>query len=297
MQDLSNRPAPQRPLLGFSATSIDRSANHRRDQAWVAAQLAHPQAAVIEIAGDKVAIAGAHVQTRPPRETENLVFLGLDDDQRPYFAARAANAEESWRDLRSLAIEGTVSPAELGLLAQARSLINWHMTHGFCANCGVATSMMDGGYRRHCESCGTDHFPRTDPVIIIVVRSPKGLLLGRQKIWAPGMYSALAGFMEPGETIENAARREVFEESAIHVGDIRYVMSQPWPFPSSLMIGLIGEAEDDAITVDPVELETARWFERDELLLMHQEVHPEGLKFPTRMAIAHHLILEALQLP
>jgi NAD+ diphosphatase len=297
LQDLSNRPARQRPLLGFSANSIDRSANHRRDPAWVAAQLAHPQAGVIEIAGDKVAIAGAHVHTRPPRETENLVFLGLDDDQRPYFAARAANAEESWRDLRSLAIEGTVSPAELGLLAQARSLINWHMTHGFCANCGVATSMMDGGYRRHCEACGTDHFPRTDPVIIIVVRSPKGLLLGRQKIWAPGMYSALAGFMEPGETIENAARREVFEESAIHVGDIRYVVSQPWPFPSSLMIGLIGEAEDDAITVDPVELETARWFERDELLLMHKEVHPDGLKFPTRMAIAHHLILEALQLP
>ncbi|MBL8905393.1 MAG: NAD(+) diphosphatase [Rhizobiales bacterium] len=297
MQEHSSRPVRQRPLLGFSGNEIDRAANHRRDPAWVAAQRASPKAAVIEIAGDKVATAGPHVQTRSPRESEELVFLGLDHDDRPYFAARAANAEESWRDLRSLAIEGTVPPAELGLLAQARSLINWHMTHGFCANCGVATRMMDGGYRRHCESCGTDHFPRTDPVIIIVVRSARGLLLGRQKIWAPGMYSALAGFMEPGETIENAARREVFEESAIHVGDIHYVMSQPWPFPSSLMIGLIGEAEDDAITVDPVELETARWFGRDELLLMHEERHPDGFKFPTRMAIAHHLILEALQLP
>ena len=297
MQELSNRPARQRPLLGFSANTIDRSANHRRDQDWVAAQLAHSQAAVIEIAGDKVGIAGPHVATRPPREGEELVFLGLDDGERPFFAARAANAEESWRDLRSLAIEGTVSPSQLGLLAQARSLVNWHITHGFCANCGVATMMMDGGYRRRCEACGTDHFPRTDPVIIIVVRSSKGLLLGRQKIWAPGMYSALAGFMEPGETIENAARREVFEESAIHVGDIHYVMSQPWPFPSSLMIGLIGEAEDDEITVDPVELETARWFPRDELLLMHEERHPDGFKFPTRMAIAHHLILDALQLP
>jgi NAD+ diphosphatase len=297
LQELSNRPARQRPLLGFSSNDIDRSANHRRDQAWLATQLAHRDAAVIDISGDKVAVAGGHILTRPPRAAEDLVFLGLDSDDRPYFAARAANAGEDWRDLRSLAIEGTVTPSELGLLAQARSLINWHLTHGFCANCGVATSMMDGGYRRHCEVCGTDHFPRTDPVIIIVVTSSKGLLLGRQKIWAPGMYSALAGFMEPGETIENAARREVLEESAIRVGDIRYVMSQPWPFPSSLMIGLIGEAESEEITVDPVELETARWFDRDELILMREERHPDGLKFPTRMAIAHHLILEALQLP
>jgi len=284
-------------MLGFSVNEIDRSANHRRDQAWVAAQLASPKAAVIDIAGDKVGIIAGHVRTRLPRDGEELVFLGCDQDDQPFFGSRCTNAEEDWRDLRSLAIEGAVSAAELGLLAQARSLINWHITHGFCANCGAATLMMDGGYRRHCDACGLDHFPRTDPVIIIVVRSSKGLLLGRQKVWAPGMYSALAGFMEPGETIENAARREVHEESAIRVGEVHYVMSQPWPFPSSLMIGLIGEADSDEITVDPVELETARWFERDELLLMHEERHPDGLKFPTRMAIAHHLILEALQLP
>jgi NAD+ diphosphatase len=297
LQELSSRPARHRPLLGFSANDIDRSANHRRDQAWLAAQLAHPEAAVIDIAGDKVGVAGGHVRTRPPRDGDELVFLGRAHDERPFFASRSANPEDDWRDLRSLAIEGSVSPAELGLLAQARSLLNWHITHGYCANCGSATHMADGGYRRHCAACSSDHFPRTDPVIIIVVTSPKGLLLGRQKIWAPGMYSALAGFMEPGETIENAARREVLEESAIRVGDIRYVMSQPWPFPSSLMIGLIGEAESDDITVDPVELETARWFARDELILMRAERHPDGLKFPTRMAIAHHLILEALQLP
>ena len=297
MQERSNRPARQRHALGYSINGIDRSANHRRDEAWLKMQLAHPRAAVIDIAGDKVGIAAGHIQTRPPRDGEALVFLGLDGDERPLFAARAANPEEDWRDLRSIAIEGTVTPDELGLLAQARSLVNWHITHGFCANCGTATVMMDGGYRRHCNACGVDHFPRTDPVIIIIVRSAKGLLLGRQKIWAPGMYSALAGFMEPGETIENAARREVFEESAIRVGDIDYVMSQPWPFPSSLMIGLIGEAENEEITVDPVELETARWFGRDELILMREERHPDGFKFPTRMAIAHHLILEALQLP
>ena len=284
-------------MLGFSANDIDRCANHRRDQAWLMAQLASPKAAVIDIAGDKVALSDGHIQTRPPQDGEELVFLGRNRDDRPFFAARCANPEEDWRDLRSVAVEAAVSPGELGLLAQARSLINWHITHGFCANCGVATIVMDGGYRRHCKACSLDHFPRTDPVIIIVVRSSKGLLLGRQKIWAPGMYSALAGFMEPGETIENAARREVLEESAISVGDISYVMSQPWPFPSSLMIGLIGEAESEDITVDPVELETARWFDRDELILMREERHPDGFKFPTRMAIAHHLILEALQLP
>jgi len=297
LQEHSEFAAQLRENLGYTVNIIDRCANKRRDAAWLASQVSDPRAGVIEIAGDKVAITNGHPRTRPPSEGEELVLLGQDTTGRPYFAARALNAGDDWRDLRSIAIEGVVAPEEQGLLAQARSLVNWHLTHGFCAQCGTPTTITDGGYRRHCPSCNADHFPRTDPVIIIVVRSRLGLLLGRQSFWAPGMYSALAGFMEPGETIEDAARREVFEESAIRVGEIHYVKSQPWPFPSSLMIGLIGEAQNEDIVIDPVELETARWFERDELLLMREERHPQGFKFPTRMAIAHHLILAALHVP
>jgi len=288
---------PPKPPLGFSRNHLDRCANKRRDSQWLVEQRADPRAVLVEIAGDKVDLADGAIRTRHPREDEEAVFLGCDPTGKPWFAARAASAGEAWRDLRSIAIEGAVAQHDIGLLAQARSLVNWHMTHGFCAQCGTATKMADGGYRRHCDACGSDHFPRTDPVIIIVVRSKRGLLLGRQSSWVPGMYSALAGFMEPGETIEDAARREVHEESAIRVGDVRYVTSQPWPFPSSLMIGLIGEALNDDIVVDPVELEQARWFERDELIAMREERHAEGLRFPTRMAIAHHLILEALHFP
>ena len=170
-------------------------------------------------------------------------------------------AEEDLMDLRSLAVAGFLPQGELAILAQARSLLHWHERHGFCANCGAKTEMRDAGYRRHCGACTTDHFPRTDPVIIIAVRHGKRMLLGRQSAWPEGMYSTLAGFMEPGETIEEAARREVFEEAGISVGEIRFHSNQPWPFPSSLMIGLIGEALTDDIVIDPKELETARWFE------------------------------------
>ncbi len=154
--------------------------------------------------------------------------------------------------------------------------------------------MKDAGYRRHCPRCTADHFPRTDPVVIIVVRSGDGTLLGRQASWVKGRYSALAGFMEPGETIEEAARREVFEESGIRVGAISYVASQPWPFPSSLMIGLIGEALNRDIVIDGNELEHARWFSRDELRLMFEDRHPEGLGVPPPMAIAHRILEAAL---
>jgi NAD+ diphosphatase len=294
LPELSELPEP---ALGFSLNHLDRSANKRRDSQWLAAQRADERAMLVEIAGDKVDLVDGAIRTRRPRDDEEAVFLGCDPKGRPWFAARVATAGEAWRDLRSIAIEGAVPQHDIGLLAQARSLVNWHLTHGFCAQCGTATSMADGGYRRHCAGCGSDHFPRTDPVIIIVVRCKRGLLLGRQSSWAPGMFSALAGFMEPGETIEDAARREVHEESAIRVGEIRYVASQPWPFPSSLMIGLIGEALSENIAIDPVELEQARWFDRDELIAMREERHPDGLRFPTRMAIAHHLVLTALHLP
>jgi NAD+ diphosphatase len=155
--------------------------------------------------------------------------------------------------------------------------------------------MHDAGYRRHCAGCAADHFPRTDPVIIIVVRKQGYILLGRQASWTAGMYSALAGFMEPGETIEDAARREVFEESGIRLGAVTYVASQPWPFPASLMIGLHGEAISDDIRIDEKELEEARWFSLAEARMMVDRTHPEGLWATRSQAIAHLLVTEALK--
>jgi NAD+ diphosphatase len=146
-------------------------------------------------------------------------------------------------DLRSLAVQGLLAPGDLNLLAQGRALLNWHQRHRFCANCGQRTTLADAGYRRHCEACGASHFPRTDPVVIVAVVRNGRCLLGRQPHFLPGVYSTLAGFVEPGESLEEAARREIQEESGIRVGPIRYHASQPWPFPASLMIGLIGEAE------------------------------------------------------
>jgi NAD+ diphosphatase len=189
---------------------------------------------------------------------------------------------------------GELPPKLLSIIAQGRSLTNWHARHGFCANCGAKTEMSDAGYRRHCPSCKTDHFPRTDPVVIMAVRHGEKILLARQKSWDPGMFSAVAGFMEPGETIEQAVAREVFEETGIVVGKVTYVASQPWPFASSLMIGAIAEAQDTKITMDEVELEQARWFSFEEVRQMLVRDHAEGLSASHPYAIAHHVIEAAL---
>jgi NAD+ diphosphatase len=280
--------------LAFIENPLDRCANQRGDAAWLAELRRSARARIIHIAGDKTRVAEGHVaggQEEVPGET---VFLGIDPQGVPWFAGRA-EAGEGFQDLRSIALEQRVPDHELGILAQARSLINWHERRTFCSNCGARNEMADAGYRRHCPNCKTDHFPRTDPVIIIVARSRGRILLGRQSSWQPGMYSALAGFMEPGETIEQAARREVYEESGIRLGAINYVTSQPWPFPSNLMIGLIGEADSDEISIDAKELEDARWFPEAEARLMLDRKHPDGLWATNPMAIAHLLVRTALQ--
>ncbi len=224
---------------------------------------------------------------------QHALFLGVDHENTAWFAA-ASPIEEELVDLRSLALAGEASSDMLGRLAQARALLHWHDRHRFCANCGAATDMADAGYRRHCASCTADHFPRTDPVIIIAVKRHGRILLGRQAVWKEGMFSTLAGFMEPGETIEDAARREVFEESGIQVGEARILFNQPWPFPASLMIGLVGEALNDDIVVDPKELETARWFTRDDIAAMMAGNHAGGCYTPPPMAIANRLIAAAI---
>jgi NAD+ diphosphatase len=282
--------------LGFVVNSLDRHANERPDENWIATQAANPAARFVRINGDKTVMRDGKLETSRYPVQGLLVFLGTDPEGIPWFAAETGEIGDL-RDLRSLALEEALPPEQLGILAQARSLIQWHGRRSFCSNCGSRNDVKDGGYRRHCPGCGTDHFPRTDPVVIMVVRHRGNVLLGRQKTWNPGMYSALAGFVEPGETIEDAARREVFEEAGIRVGTVRYVSSQPWPFLSNLMIGLIGEALSHDIVVDTNELEDARWFSAEEARHMVDRTHPQGLYAANPMAIAHDLVKAALQLP
>lgn len=230
------------------------------------------------------------------------VHLGRDSTGVDLFAAQLADPLAMppdgliATDLRSLAMQGLADGDELAILAQARGLLHWHQRHRFCANCGAPTAASQSGYRRDCAACSAQHFPRTDPVVIVTVVRGTCVLLGRGAHFQPGMYSALAGFMEPGESIEDAARRELYEETGIRAGTLHYHSSQPWPFPSSLMIGLVGEALNDDIRIDPDEIEDARWFARDELEAMLAGTHPQGFTAPKPAAIAHHLVRAALRL-
>ena len=280
--------------LAYVANPLDRRANDRSNAEWVATQRQRADARLIRIAGDATLLRDGQLVTANDPAAEPAVFLGLDASGTPWFACRT-DAADGMRDLRSLAMEEALPPEQLGLLAQARSLLQWHERRTYCSNCAAKLEIADAGYRRHCPGCGMDHFPRTDPVAIMVVRHAGRILLGRQSSWKPGMYSALAGFVEPGETIEDAARREVFEESGVRVGAVRYVTSQPWPFLSNLMIGLIGEAISDAITIDRNELEDARWFSAEEARLMVERRHPDGLYAANPYAIAHELVRVALE--
>lgn len=282
--------------LAYVINPLDRHANERPSAEWVAAQRARPEAKLVRINGDAAVFRDGCLKTGNDLTPVLAVFLGIDPQGAPWFACKTEETE-NLRDLRSLAMEEAVSPAELGIIAQARSMIQWHERRSFCSNCGARNEVADGGYRRHCPSCGMDHFPRTDPVVIMVVRHEGRILLGRQKSWKPGMYSALAGFVEPGETIEDAARREIFEEAGVRVGVVSYVTSQPWPFVSNLMIGLIGEALSAEIILDENELEEARWFSADEARMMVNRTHPDQLYAANPMAIAHELVKRALQLP
>jgi len=192
-------------------------------------------------------------------------------------------------DLRALATEGTLPVDIIGVLGQAKSIMHWHARHRFCSNCGSSSEMAAAGWRRECRSCKAMHFPRTDPVVIMLVTRGNSVLLGRSPGWPEGMFSVLAGFVEPGETLEAAVRREVFEEAGITCGAVGYLASQPWPFPASLMIGMRTEATDSAITLDPAELEAALWVTREELVQVLADRHP-AIRPPRRGAIAEFLL-------
>jgi NAD+ diphosphatase len=291
----------------FVSATHDRIASCRNDPAWLARERANPLNRLIAFLEERpllriVESSAELVTIGVAAHDGELVLIGRDDRDRLLFAAEIDRDSElagtaAAIDLRSVALQGLLPEPELAQLAQARSLLAWHARNGFCANCGVRSILEDAGYRRRCPACQANHFPRTDPVAIMIVHHGKSLLLGRQPTFQPGMYSALAGFIEPGETIEDAARREIFEESGIRVGAVRYVASQPWPFPSSLMIGLIGEALTTEIAIDRDELEDVRWFDAPEVIAMLERRHPDGLSLPMPFAIAHHLVLAALAQP
>ena len=193
----------------------------------------------------------------------------------------------SFQDLRGVMAMLSLRDAEL--VATAKAMLQWHSTHGFCAACGAASHVSHTGWQRTCPACGAHHFPRTDPVVIMLVVRGNSLLVGRSAPWPAGMYSLLAGFVEPGETLEAAVRREVAEETGISVGAVRYLASQPWPFPASLMFGCIAEATSDSITIDPAELEDALWVTREELVAVFAGQHPT-IKPSRKGAIAHFLM-------
>lgn len=287
---------------GFAGNRLDRIAEARDNLPPMASLARRADALICLLFDDKAlvtagdaprALHAVSVAEAVGVDLGSAILLGFEDGAPRLAAAIAPPAEEMALqavDMRTLAMDGRLSPHELGVLAQARSLLYWHGRHGFCANCGSASKMALGGYRRDCPSCGTQHFPRTDPVVIMLAIDGERCVLGRQYRFRAGVYSCLAGFMEPGETIEDAVRREIREEAGIEVGAVAYHASQPWPFPSNLMIGCFAEAISFDLVREVEELEDVRWFKRSELPAMLAGSHAEGVQVPPTMAIAYHLI-------
>ena len=307
----------------FAGGHLDRAGNARRNADWLAAQFDDPAARFLPMWQLKAPLQPndtpslnwvSRAQAQVSLDGANAILLGVDPQNVPYFAFEVVSDGDTppfpdirYEEVRSIA--PSIPRGDASLLAQARSLIDWHRRHGFCAVCGAPTRMADAGYVRRCSStgCGASHFPRTDPVVIMLIAHGDRCLVGRQQWFPNGFYSTLAGFMEPGESIEEAVRREVWEEAAIEVGEVRYHSSQPWPYPSSLMIGCIGEATTDQITVDEHELDDARWVDRDAVKRAIDKVTAKAfdpftevatpdesgefeLLVPAPMAIAHQLM-------
>ena len=309
--------------LGFAVDWFDRGSYRREDPIEVARLRARDDARVLLIARDMPVLRKTEKgldSLLPIGEIGSLggaeveALLGLAPDGAPIFAALLRDEAVEQRsdssdgfldrrilvvpgredlkliDLRSIAVSGLVPHDQAAMLAAAKALMHWHAHHRFCANCGAPTDVAVAGWRRDCKVCKSTHFPRTDPVVIMLAIDGDACVLGRQPRFPKGMYSALAGFVEPGETIEAAVRREIWEEAGVACGAVRYFASQPWPFPASLMIGSFAQARGRNLKVDGVELEDARWFTRDEAVALIERRHPDGLAAPTPVAIAHHLL-------
>jgi NAD+ diphosphatase len=291
----------------FVTNILDRAAHLRGNDEQLLALESHPNSRAYVVHRDSLVVKREGETSRALLSIDEAhkfganpgtIFLGLRDGAAVFGMGISPAAVEKLMtrddvavtELRGMAMQGVVPPEQLSAIAMAKSMVSWHQRHGFCANCGTRTAMKEGGWKRDCPNCKAEHFPRTDPVVIMLVTSGDKCLLGRQKQFPPGMYSCLAGFVEAAETIEDAVRREILEESGIRCTDVNYYMTQPWPYPSSLMIGCTARATSEDIVVDRTELEDARWFDRDEARLMITRKHPDGLAGPHPFAIAHHLV-------
>lgn len=300
---------PHRPNV-YAGAPLDRAHLRRKDAGWLSQARTDPAARILPVWRSRNLVSGAAesplavLLPLQPADVwgEEVVFLGLMDGA-PLFAADVGHWEAGdghpavaglgrFEDLR--AIGPLMERSEAALLAYARGIVWWNARHRFCGVCGAPARAGSAGHSRHCtaESCAAQHFPRTDPAVIMLVHDGAGrVLLGRQAAWPPGMHSVLAGFVEPGESLEEAVAREVMEEVGVRVEDVRYRSSQPWPFPSSLMLGFTARAVDTDIVVDPEELESARWVEAATL----RTLEPGGpLRMPRADSIARRLIEEWL---
>ncbi|MFZ1726996.1 MAG: NAD(+) diphosphatase [Albidovulum sp.] len=302
----------------FAGSDLDRAAWLRAKPEVIATHLAGDTARVLPIWRGKPLFAGDAAGWLAPghavldEATEAPVLLGLVEG-RAHFAVdisgwtppdgdavqtgvffdpteqRHAALSGDYRFAELRGVMAALSRGDAEMVAMARSILNWHRSHRFCSACGAPSEVANAGWQRGCPACATQHFPRTDPVVIMLVTSGNNVLLGRSPGWPEGMYSLLAGFVEPGETIEAAVRREVAEETAIRVGQVRYLASQPWPYPSSLMIGCVGEALSADITLDPAELDAALWLSREEIAQVFMGDHPT-IRPPRKGAIAGFLL-------
>ncbi|HYH47883.1 MAG TPA: NAD(+) diphosphatase [Thermoanaerobaculia bacterium] len=301
----------RRPPNVFAGLSLDRAAHLRRDPVWLAARLADPGSWLIpfwrgrslvrwkgERAGAVRLAVGETLEAAEVVAAGTVVLLGVEEE-RAHFALDLSQWDEAEArgrlggagELVDLKTVGSVLPGEeAALLAYVRGLLHWHSRHGFCGVCGAPTESRDGGHLRRCTGCGTDHFPRTDAAVIMLVTDGERCLLGHQAAWPERVYSTLAGFLEPGESLEEAVAREVWEEAGIRVADVAYHSSQPWPFPASIMLGFTARALTTDIERHDDELADARWFHRRELA--DRATRP--IQLPSRHSIAYRLIKDWL---
>jgi NAD+ diphosphatase len=279
-------------MLAFTGSRLDRADHVRADPErlagymnWKARLLALD--GLMPSIGDDGGLVWGTLADAP--EDAELCFLGLDDGK-PCFAAVPPRGDASPRmaNPQLWSLMATLRPDDLAIYGGARSLTDWHARHRFCAQCGGDTSIAKGGWQRECSRCGASHFPRTDPVTIMLVEYDGRLMLGRGLGWPEGAFSALAGFVEPGESIEEAVNREVLEEAGITVRDVSYIASQPWPFPSQLMIGCHSHANSDELTIDETEMAEINFYTREEVEAALAGNGP--FRCPPRHAIAHHLM-------
>jgi NAD+ diphosphatase len=284
---------------------MDRCEERRQDTAWLAARLRDPgtrivpvwrQQSLVRMTDAAHAVEIALQELLVPPADDDLFFLGVDADGHACFAlafpetdvpSLPDTVDGEFAELKR--VGAILDGHHAGLLAYARAIVYWHATHRFCGTCGARTEVRRAGWQRVCSNaeCGRDHFPRTDPAVIVRVEHNDRVLLGRQAAWPAKWFSVLAGFVEPGESLEEAVRREVLEEAGVAVRDVRYDSSQPWPFPASIMIGFSAVTDDDTITLHDNELEEARWFTRAEI---HAGVAAGTLRLSPTLSISRHLL-------